>query len=108
MSDRGMKKWAPYSSLIEQATCLEEMRYQRNKIAKPELSEDQKEKINYALQNYKKGNEINIKFFHDGYLYIAKTEIKRIDLENRQLILSNGKLSLFDILDIETNDFFNF
>ena len=31
MSDRGMKKWAPFSSLIEQSTCLEEMRYQKNK-----------------------------------------------------------------------------
>ena len=39
MSDRGMKKWAPYSSLNEQATCLEEMKYQRNKIAKPILTE---------------------------------------------------------------------
>ena len=35
MSDRGMKKWAPFSSLIEQSTCLEEMRYQKNKIEKP-------------------------------------------------------------------------
>ena len=106
MSDRGMKKWAPFSSLIEQATCLEEMKYQRNKIPKPELTEDQKEKINYILQTYKKGQEITVKFFHDGYLYYVKTQIKRIDLENQVLILINGKLNFSDIIDIDTNEFF--
>ena len=68
MSDRGMKKWAPYSSLIEQATCLEEMKYQRNKIEKPILTQDQKDKIEYALQSYQKGQIVKIKFFNDGYI----------------------------------------
>ena len=104
MSDRGMKKWAPFSSLIEQATCLEQMKYERNKIDKPVLSDDQIEKINYALQNYKKGQIVKIKFFNDGYLYFINTQIKRIDLENQQLILEHGKLSFFNIIDIETNN----
>ena len=106
MSDRGMKKWAPYSSLIEQATCLEEMKYQRNKIAKPILTEDQMEKINFVLQSYKKGQYVNIKFYNDGYLYIINTTIKRIDLENRKLILENGKLDLSNIIDIEAENVF--
>lgn len=101
MSDRGMKKWAPYSSLIEQATCLEEMKYQRNKIAKPILTEDQIEKINYVLQSYKKGETIKIKFYSDGYLYEIETTIKRIDLENRVLVLENGKLKFENIIDID-------
>ena len=101
-----MKKWAPYSSLIEQATCLEEMKYQRNKIEKPILTEDQKEKINYALQSYQKGQIIKIKFFNDGYLYFINTSIKRIDLENHQLILENGKLKLSEIIDIESEIWF--
>ncbi len=101
MSDRGMKKWAPYSSLIEQATCLEEMKYQRNKIAKPILTEDQIEKINYVLQSYKKGETVKIKFYSDGYLYEIETTIKRIDLENRVLVLENGKLKFENIIDID-------
>ena len=101
MSDRGMKKWAPYSSLIEQATCLEEMKYQRNKIAKPILTEDQIEKINYVLQSYKKGETVKIKFYSDGYLYEIETTIKRFDLENRVLILENGKLKFENIIDID-------
>ena len=101
MSDRGMKKWAPYSSLIEQATCLEEMKYQRNKIPKPILTEDQKEKINYVLQSYQKGQIVKIKFFNDGYLYFISSSIRRIDLENRKLILEQGKLDFANIIDIE-------
>lgn len=101
MSDRGMKKWAPFSSLIEQATCLEEMKYQRNKIAKPVLTEDQVEKINFVLQSYKKGQIVNIKFYNDGYLYIVSTSIKRIDLENRKLILEKGKLDFSNLIDID-------
>lgn len=101
MSDRGMKKWAPYSSLIEQATCLEEMKYQRNKIARPILTEDQKEKINYVLQSYQEGQIVRIKFFNDGYLYYINTTIKRIDLENRKLILEHGKLDFINLIDIE-------
>ena len=106
MSDRGMKKWAPFSSLIEQATCLEEMKYQRNKISKPILTDDQKEKINYILQSYKKGQIVKIEFFYDGYLYETNTTIKRIDLENRVLVLENGKLEFSNLIDIDTGDVF--
>ena len=101
MSDRGMKKWAPFSSLIEQATCLEEMKYQRNKIEKPILTDDQKEKIEYVLQSYQKGQIVKIKFYNDGYLYIIETQIKRIDTENRCLVLTKGKLKFENIIDID-------
>ena len=101
MSDRGMKKWAPFSSLIEQATCLEQMKYQRNKIERPILTEDRKEKINYVLQSYKNGQIVKIEFFNDGYLYFINTTIKRIDLENRKLILEHGKLDFINLIDID-------
>ena len=106
MSDRGMKKWAPFSSLIEQATCLEQMRYERNKIEKPILSDDQKEKIEYVLQSYRKGQTVKIKFYNDGYLYTIETQIKRIDLENRALILTQGKLKFENIIDIDNYEAF--
>ena len=76
MSDRGMKKWAPYSSLIEQATCLEEMRYERNKVEKPTITQDRIEKINFILQNYR-GQPLKIRFWHDGYFYIINKPIKK-------------------------------
>ena len=106
MSDRGMKKWAPFSSLIEQATCLEQMKYERNKIEKPILTDDQKEKINYVLTTYRKGQTVKIKFYNDGYLYFIETQIKRIDLENRVLILLDGKLRFENLIDIDNMEGF--
>ena len=61
MSDRGMKKWAPFSSLIEQSTCLEEMRYQKNKIEKPLISIEKAREINEILTNYH-GQELLITY----------------------------------------------
>lgn len=106
MSDRGMKKWAPFSSLIEQATCLEQMKYERNKIEKPILTPDQIEKIELTLQNYQKGQIIKIKFFNNGYLYEIETSIRKIDVENRCLMLDKGKLGFDKIIDIDSQNWF--
>lgn len=95
-----MKKWAPYSSLIEQATCLEKMRYQRNKVEKPTPTPDLIEKINRILTNYN-GGSIKIKFYYDGYFYYIDKPIKRIDRENKRIIYESGKLPFSEIVDIE-------
>ena len=49
MSDRGMKKWAPYKSLIEQEVFINKMRVNKSKIEKPILCDEEMEKINYYL-----------------------------------------------------------
>ena len=103
MSDRGMMKWAPYRSLVEQSEFLEHMRYEKNKKARPTLTEDRKEEINRVLQNYK-GEVVGITYYSDGYTYLLKTTIKRIDIENQQLILPQGKLKFRDIVRIENNE----
>lgn len=100
MSDRGMKKYAPYSSLIEQSSCLEKMRYKKNKIEKPTISNEEAEKINFILTNYN-NEDVVITYFYDGYIYLIETKIKRIDKYNRMLILNNGKLPFSSIIKIE-------
>ena len=52
MNDRGMKKWAPYKSLNEQETFLNQMREKRSRIEKPIISQDLAEQINYLLLNH--------------------------------------------------------
>ena len=47
MSDRGMKKWAPYKSLIEQEVFINKMRVNKSKIEKPILCDEEMDKINY-------------------------------------------------------------
>lgn len=103
MSDRGMMKWAPYRSLVEQSEFLEKMRMEKNKKPKPMLTQDRIEEINQVLSNYK-GEVVGITYYHDGYTYLIKTTIKRIDVENRLLILPEGKLKFTDIIRIENNE----
>lgn len=100
MSGRGMKKWAPYASLIEQSTCLEKMRYEKNKIEKPKISSEEAEEINAILCSYNK-DEVIITYFYDGYIYKLTTIIKRIDILNKTLILDTGKIPFSALIKIE-------
>lgn len=102
MSDRGMMKWAPYRSLVEQSEFLEQMRYEKNKKSRPTISSDRADEINNVLINYK-GEQVSITYYHDGYTYLIKTKIKKIDVENQQLVLPEGKLKFRDILKIENS-----
>lgn len=99
MSDRGMMKWAPYKSLVEQSECLEEMRYKKNKIEKPILSIDQKEKINAILAHYH-GQTLLFEYFNDGYIYKISTTIKSIDKYRKVLILPEGEMPFSSIVNI--------
>ena len=103
MSDRGMMKWAPYRSLVEQSEFLEQMRFEKNKKGKPIISEDRAEEINRVLSNYH-GEVLSITYYSNGYSYLIKSIVKRIDIENQQLILPSGKLKFKDIIKIENND----
>lgn len=103
MTNRGMMKWAPYKSLIEQDAILSKMRYKRNKKSRPILSDDEKETINRCLSQYN-GEMIKIDYFFDGYIYKIETKIKRIDIENQQLILTKGKILFKDIVHLENSE----
>ena len=100
MSDRGMKKWAPFSSLIEQSTILEEMFYSKHKIDKPSISNERAEKINTILINYQK-QPVRIEYYYDGYIYYIETVIKRIDTYNRKIILDDGNIPFKKIINID-------
>ena len=102
MSDRGMKKWAPFASLIEQSICLEEMRYQKNKIEKPKISSERANKINAILTNYQK-EIVTITYFYDGYLYHIKGKIERIDTNRRIIKIEGGNIPFSEIIDISSD-----
>lgn len=103
MSDRGMMKWAPYKSLVEQSEFLEQMRYAKSKKSKPVISEDRAEEINQVLTNYH-GEIVTITYYADGYTYRIKTKIKKIDIENQLLVLPQGKLKFSNLLRIENSE----
>lgn len=101
MSDRGMKKRAPYKSLIEQEVFINKMRVNKNKIEKPILCEEEIEKINYYLTE-KRCKTLIFSIFEDGYIYKIQTKIKAIDQYTKSIVFENNlKINLYDLIDIE-------
>lgn len=89
MSERGIKKWAPYKSLPEHDPKIIEMKKNRNKIEKPTLSDDEIEKINAILTNYN-GELLDVSYFENGEINNYQITIKKIDIIN-QIIISNDR-----------------
>jgi len=101
MSDRGMKKWAPYKSLIEQENYLNNMMNEKGKIAKPKLSSEQAEEIDRMLREYH-GELLHMLYFKNGYVREIIQKIKKVDTVERILIGSELTIPLKDLLEVTT------
>ena len=95
--NRGMKKWAPYKSLNEQADYIHKMLYEKNKISRPIISNDEAENINDILINYH-GQILTIEYFDDGYIYKINAPLYKIDSLNHRLYLD--RISYLDFHDL--------
>ncbi len=102
-----MKKWLPFSSLVEQGSFLEKMIYEKYKVEKPRLFNEQANKINNILKNYDYNTVLNITIFFDGYIYKLHEKITSIDKNKKLVFFTNFYISLKNILDIEEIDIFD-
>ena len=101
MSERGMKKWAPYKSLIEQEKYLKKAHNDNNKPVRPQISSDEAEEINEILVNYH-GEELLISYWRNEQINTVSTILKRIDAENKKIVLPDRKTILFsELISIE-------
>lgn len=91
MADRGMKKWAPYKSLIEQEDSLKRLQTRTEKIERPILSSDEEEEINDILVNYH-SQPVEIKYYRNERIYTITSTIEKIDINNRRLVLEEKKI----------------
>ena len=101
MSERGMKKLAPYKSLNEQDKYLKKVSDDNKKISKPQISSDEAEEINEILVNYQ-GEELIITYFRSDKINIINAVIKRIDPLNKKIVLFDRKtISFNEIVKLE-------
>lgn len=101
MSDRGMKKWAPYKSLVEHDPAINNMQKERNKISKPKISSETAEEINELLSNYH-GQEVIITYYRNGEIKDKNAIIKKIDpLERKLLLLERGTITFSELIYIK-------
>lgn len=101
MSERGMKKWAPYKSLNEQKGYLKKLHDNNQKVEKPQISSDVAEEINEILVNYQ-GEELLITYWKNDKINTISSILKKIDIENRKIVLPERKTIYFaDLLGLQ-------
>ena len=102
MSGRGIKAWAPYKSLKEQWSTLDDVHEQEQKVEKPTISSDEAEEINELLMNYH-GQEVIIEYYRNGKILKEECQIRKIDSFEKKLYLVNRKVVNFKELISLTN-----
>jgi hypothetical protein len=99
MSDRGMKKWAPYASLIEQKGTISKMKNHREKVKKPQLSQEMANEINECLLRAKDQNVV-IDYFFEGSKHRLAGLVTKMNYEQKWLMIEEFKLAFALILSI--------
>ena len=94
MSERGMKKWAPYKSLIEQEKYLKKASQKNEKQERPQISSDEAENINEILVNYH-GEELEITYWRNEKINTISSILVKIDPENKKIVLPERRTIYF-------------
>lgn len=94
---RGMMKWQPFKSLTGQYKVLEEHKREREKVQKPELSDDEIEDINNLLASLSKGDSVDVTYFDDGSILHFIGSFVRCDTIERKVMLQRKNIG-FDVL----------
>lgn len=102
MQDRETIKWAPFNSLINGYYLIKSIEYEKNKIPKPILSEEQINIIEQKIiEAYIDQTKLELKIYKNGYIYNTYGLITKINSINKKIILNNKKvIYFFEILDI--------
>ncbi|MDV3053640.1 MULTISPECIES: YolD-like family protein [Staphylococcus] len=89
---RGMVKWQAFKTLPEQYEQLEQYIQDQNKIDMPILSDEQVQILNEKLNMKIHYNALaNVEYYSDGYMYSIQGYIKKIDVIESMLIITNDK-----------------
>lgn len=103
MNDRGMKKWMPYKSLEDQSDFLAQMQYEKRKMPRPTLLDEEIYKINAILtSNHQK--PVILKYYNDGYVYEMRGRITYVDSVYKYIKISETRIDFRDIVKIEELD----
>jgi len=94
MSERGMKKWAPYKSLIEQEKYLKKASQNNEKQVRPQISSDEAENINEILVNYH-GEELEISYWRNDKINTISSILVKVDAENKKIVLPERRTIYF-------------
>ncbi len=66
----------------------------------PELSDDQYDDLNYAVNVIKVGDSITVKYFRDNHIKMLNGSVERISKEKRKICVKNNKIDFSELIEI--------
>ena len=98
--DRGMVRYAPYQSLVEQSSALARMREERSRVERKILSPDEAEAINEILTHYE-GEEVRLSYWKMGRIFFEEGIMDQIDVFARVIYINGLRVSLASLQSLE-------
>jgi len=100
-SDRGIIKWAPFNSTINNKELISGILKEKKKIKMPDLSEEQKRIIeNKIINAFYTGEDIKLEYFYNGMIFTLNERIKKIDSTYHKIYFKNQILLFEQIVKI--------
>lgn len=91
MQNRDAIKWAPFNSVINSNSVLNELATEQKKEQHPVLTEDKINEIEeYIITSYNSSTEINIKYYKNYKFYKVSGYITKLDPINKKIMLNNN------------------
>ncbi|PHA57798.1 3-oxoacyl-ACP synthase [Bacillus wiedmannii] len=104
---RKMVKWTPFAALTSQFDGIREMIKEQNKVTRPILTPEEKERIeNMLLCSLVSEEEIMITYYEDGYLLSSYMTVVDIDPSNSTVVCTDAfynkmKLRFANVIDVK-------
>lgn len=96
MIDRKMIKWQPFDSVVHTKSVVKELIYNKEKIDKINLSEEQLFEIENNIKiAYRTKSIIFISYIYSGNLMNFKGTIKKIDLTQKKIVFYDKTILYF-------------
>lgn len=96
------KQFMPFDALKGFREALQEK--ERIVVPKRELSEEQKEELDYQLRQIQKMDMVTVEYFLDGEYVQVTGVVTRIDKNSRVLKIINTKIDFEDISAVKLED----
>lgn len=105
MNDRKMLKWAPFASVCTPEQLVQEIQSKKSKRAKPELIEDELEKLNQQLFEYFSSSiSVQITFYENYDFNTITGVIKKIDMTRKAILINNKVIYASQIISIKKEE----
>lgn len=97
-------QFAPFDALKGLTDELKRRELKNNSIAKIELSEEQSTLISSTLSSLKRGDLVKITFYYKGFYVTVEQTFQKLDQIEGYILISENKIPLHDLYQIETLD----